>query len=336
MQVGSPPGEADVEQFSRDFHRLKVAYWSAPVLVAVSGGADSLALLLLARAVLRERCIAATVDHGLRPEAAAEARFVGEVCRSRGIAHVVLTGPLPPTVDGTANLSSRARALRYSLLSQHAERTGACAVATAHHADDQLETIIMRLNRGSGLAGLSGIRSEDERLIRPLLGWRKADLVRVVSGCAIQPVEDPSNTDDRFDRARLRKVLAEVDWLDVDKAARSARYLAEANDALDWATDHWAEQFCQFEPGVAKLSAFGLPPEVKRRLIERCILHVRSDARPRGSALARAVDVLDAEDAITIADVLCDVEWYPLPNEGKLPLWRFRPAPPRRSPQSPH
>lgn len=329
MQVGATPREADVERFRRDFGRLKIAYWSAPVLVAVSGGADSLALLMLARASLRERCIAATVDHGLREEAADEARSVADLCRARAIPHVVLTGPLPATVDGTANISARARALRYSLLFDRAARTGACAVATAHHADDQLETIVMRLNRGSGLAGLSGIRAQDDRLVRPLLGWRKADLVRVIADCGITPVEDPSNTDDRFDRARLRKVLAEVDWLDVDKAARSARYLAEADEALAWASDGWAEQFCRLEPGVARLWGFGLPPEVKRRLVERCILHVKPDARPRGAGLARAVEALDREERIMLADVLCDIDWYPLPNEGKYPQWRFRLAPPR-------
>ena len=126
------------------------------VLVAVSGGPDSLALLLLTHALLGDRCGAATVDHGLRPEATEEAAWVADLCATRGIGHAVLRGDLPERTGHTANLSARARALRYDLLQAYADTVGATHIATAHHADDQVETLIMRLNRGPGSAGWRG------------------------------------------------------------------------------------------------------------------------------------------------------------------------------------
>src|SRR3546814_89144 len=99
---------------------------------------------------------------------------------------------MPPRVKRTANLSARARALRYRLLEDHARAIEATRIATAHHADDQLETLIMRLNRGSGVAGLAGIRPTGGMTIRPLLGWRRAELAALVTRCGITAIEDRS------------------------------------------------------------------------------------------------------------------------------------------------
>ncbi len=325
------PDRADVDRFRSDWDRTPIAYGSAPVLIAVSGGADSLALLMLAKACLDGRCHAATVDHGLRAEAAAEARAVAQLCRERDIPHLILRARLPPRVGGTANLSARARALRYALLKGHANAIGACRIATAHHADDQLETLVMRLNRGSGVGGLAGIRFDDGEVVRPVLRWRRGELARVARACGLSPVDDPSNDDDRFDRARLRKALASADWLDVGRAALSAQYLAEADEALALMAEQAAADQCRFGPGLATMRAVGMVAELRRRLVERCILHIRPEARLRGSAVARAVAALAAEEPITIADVLCDIDWHPLPDEARYPVWRFRPAPPRRA-----
>lgn len=300
-------------------------------MIAVSGGADSLALLMLAKAGLHARCVAATVDHGLRENSAQEAEEVARLCAARDIPHAVLRGSLPARAGGSANLSSRTRAMRYDLLKRHAALIGACRIATAHHADDQLETVIMRLNRGAGVGGLAGIRFDDGEVVRPVLGWRRTDLARVAHSCGLTPVDDPSNSDDRFDRARLRKALATADWLDVGKAALSARYLAEANEALALMADDVTERQCQFSPGLATMWAVGLVAEMQRRLVERCLLHIRPDARPRGSAVVRAVQALRAEEAVMVADVWCDIDWHPLPDQGRYPVWRFRPAPPRRA-----
>ena len=181
--------------------------------LAVSGGPDSLALLLLTASAFPGRVEAATVDHGLRPESAAEAAFVREICAARGIAHATLTGP---AIEG--NVQAGARALRYRLLGDWARQRKLAFLLTAHHQGDQAETLLMRLQRGAGLAGLAGIRSRAEIdgliVLRPLLGWRPAELAEIVAEAGLTPVEDPSNSDDRYDRARLRRQLAETDWLD--------------------------------------------------------------------------------------------------------------------------
>jgi tRNA(Ile)-lysidine synthase len=126
----------------------------APFGLAVSGGPDSMALLLLAHAALPGAIEAATVDHGLRAEAAAEAEFVASICASLGVPHVTLGVRLAP-----GNLQSEARVARYSALADWACERGIGAIATAHHADDQAETLLLRLGRASGVAGLAGVRA---------------------------------------------------------------------------------------------------------------------------------------------------------------------------------
>ena len=201
--------------------------------LAVSGGPDSLALLVLAHAALPGRVEAATVDHGLRPEAGAEAAEVARVCEALGVPHAILPVDVAP-----GNLQAEARMARYAALAEWVEERGLAALATAHQADDQAETLLMRLNRASGVAGLAGARARGRvpgtaiPLLRPVLEWRRAELGDVVRGAGLTAAEDPSNSDDRFDRVRMRKALAEADWIDVDAVARSAAHLAEADDAL--------------------------------------------------------------------------------------------------------
>ncbi len=211
--------------------------------LAVSGGPDSLALLLLAHAAIKGRIEAATVDHGLRAESAAEAAMVASVCAGRGIPHQTLA----VTVQA-GNVQDAARTARYAALAGWAAQRGLGAVATAHHADDQAETLVMRLNRASGLDGLAGVRARGNvpgspslSLLRPVLGWRRSELGEVVVAAGLVPVQDPSNRDSRFDRVRVRASLAECDWLDVAALAQSASHLADAADVLDWATEReWA------------------------------------------------------------------------------------------------
>lgn len=294
------------------------------VLVGVSGGPDSVALLLLAHALLGERCVAATVDHGLRAEAADEAAWVADLCAARGIDHAILRGTVPERAGNTANLSARARALRYDLLKAHADAVGATHIATAHHADDQVETLIMRLNRGSGVSGLAGVRAQSGRVIRPLLGWRRAELAAIVAAAGIDPINDPSNVDDRYDRARVRKALAGVDWLDPLGVAASAAALADAEQAIDWMVARLkAERITQRGEDLF-LDARNLPFELLRRLVEVCVRHFDPDAEIRGSALVRMVKALESGDAATIGGVIA----ASLARKG----WRFRKAPPRRSP----
>jgi tRNA(Ile)-lysidine synthase len=197
--------------------------------LGVSGGPDSLALLLLAAAAMPGRVEVATVDHGLRPESADEAAMVAAVCAELRVAHQTLRVTLAP-----GNLQDRARTARYAALGDWCARRDLAALATGHQCDDQAETLLMRLNRGSGLAGLAGVRARGTvpgsalPLLRPLLGWRREELARVVKAAGLAAAQDASNENDRFDRVRIRKSLVEVDWLDPASLARSAALLADA------------------------------------------------------------------------------------------------------------
>lgn len=201
--------------------------------VALSGGPDSLALLLLSHAAFPNRVEAATVDHGLRPESADEARSAASICARLEVPHQILRIQV---ADG--NVQDQARQARYSVLSEWAKQRGIDSVCTAHHLEDQVETIMMRLNRGSGMSGLAGIRAsgtmpESETiLLRPLLGWKRTTLKQVVLASGFEAVQDPSNIDRRFDRVRMRQALEQADWIDVQGVARSAQVLAAMEDSI--------------------------------------------------------------------------------------------------------
>ena len=291
------------------------------VLVALSGGGDSIALLLLTYAALGERCEAATVDHQLRVASGAEARFAADLCAERSIAHTILSGTLPDRVGRTANLSSRARALRYELLHAHARRVGADWIATAHHADDQLETLVMRLNRGTGIAGLAGIRPAGWQVVRPLLAWRREELAKITQAAEIVPVADPSNVDDRFDRARLRKELGAAPWLDGAGLAASTGALAQAEEALTWAAQRLLYERVGEEQDAILLDPGDVPAELLRRLVRACIDTIDPAAKPTGPALGRLIERLLAGQQAMLGHVLA--------TPGR--QWRFALAPARRS-----
>lgn len=293
------------------------------VLVALSGGSDSAALLLLLRASVGDRCLAATVDHRLRPGSAEEARVAAGMCAALDVPHAILTGELPDRAGGTANLHARARSLRYGLLGAHADAVGARWIVTAHHADDQLETLVMRLNRGAGVGGLAGVRAAGGRVLRPLLGWRRAELAAIVAAAGLTPVVDPSNTDERFARAALRRRLAEADWIDPVAAARSADALAQADAALDWAAERLAGERCRFGAGEATLAPAELPAELARRLAVRCLVHIDPAIVVRGGDLTRLLATLGAGGTGTLGRVRCMADGA---------LWTFRAAPPHRAP----
>jgi tRNA(Ile)-lysidine synthase len=289
--------------------------------VAISGGPDSVALLLLAHAAFPGRVLALTVDHGLRPAAAAEAAFVAALCAARGIPHQVLhwTGARP-----AANMQAQARHARYGLLRDACAAAGVGLLITAHHADDQAETLLMRLARSSG-AGLAGIRVQRPlgagvTLARPLLGVRRAVLAAIVAAAGIAPVVDPTNDDPHYDRTHARRLLATTPWLDAASLAASAAHLAEAEAALGWATDRaWAGRAGIGEAEVT-LDVAGLPAELVRRLVARAIGQLVPSARPRGGEISRLIGRLARGDTATLAGVKA--------RGG--PVWRFTLAPPRR------
>lgn len=299
------PDAAAVARFREDLARVWVRGPGERLLVAVSGGPDSIALLLLAHAALADDCVAATVDHGLRRESAAEAAFVAALCRDMGVPHAVLSGELPARAGRTANLSARARTLRYRLLEAHLQEIGAARLATAHHADDQLETLVMRLNRGAGVAGLAGVRAHGGRIVRPLLGWRHVELDRLVAECGIAAVSDPTNVDDRFDRARLRKVLSTAGWLDAAMWGRSAAALCEAEEALGWAARRYLDDHAMVLGGGELLLQPPLEPpprEIARRVFALALARVDPACAPTGAELARLVDAMLASDPPRIGE----------------------------------
>ena len=299
------------------------ALWSGTgrLALAVSGGPDSLAMLALAHAALPGRIAAATVDHGLRPESAAESAFVGQICSELEVPHSVLR-----VVVEAGNIQAMARTARYTALAAWMERDGLDALATAHHADDQAETLLARLNRGSGVAGLAGVRARGLvpgsklPLLRPLLGWRRAELAAVVAAAGWAAVQDPSNSDDKFDRARLRKILAGADWLDLPALALSAAHLADADAALDWAAQReWSEAVVKSPMGLIYRPM--APRAVALRVLARIVTELDGEV-PRGSAVARLFDSLLARQPASIGNLVARV----MP-EG----WSFTKAPERRA-----
>ncbi len=273
--------------------------------VAVSGGPDSLALLLLAHAALGARVVALTVDHGLRPEAAAEAAMVGSVCAARGIDHVTLRweGAKP-----AANLQAAARDARYALMRDWCAANEVNWLATAHHRDDVAETLLMRLARGAGLAGLSGPRSSRDlgrgvTLLRPLLGATHAQLVALVADAGLQAVDDPANSSPRFDRTAARATLAATPWLDPARLTASAQHLAQAEAALDWAAGLAWESRVEAEGEVLWLDVGGLPDEITRRVLLRGLRTLNPDATPRGPDVERLNAACAAGRTATLAGV---------------------------------
>jgi tRNA(Ile)-lysidine synthase len=304
-----------LERFARDLDALIAP--GARLGVAVSGGPDSLALLLLAAAARPGKVEAATVDDGLRAESAAEAEMDAELCGRLGVPHAILEARW--NQRPASAIQERARRERYRLLGFWAEERSLGALATGHHADDQAETFVMRLSRGSGVRGLAAMRPKsvapgtEVKLVRPLLGWRRSELECICAGAALTPALDPSNEDAQFERVRVRRALAEADWLDPAAIARSAANLAEADRALDWAARaEWQRAARQDRAGIAYRPS-GVPGEILRRIVARAVrkLATEGECELRGAELDRLLAALSEGGAATLRGVLCrgGAEW---------------------------
>jgi tRNA(Ile)-lysidine synthase len=256
---------------------------STQVAVAVSGGADSMALLHMAHEWAKKRNLtvtALTIDHQLRSRSAAEAKNVAAWCASRGIDHhaLVWRGVKPKT-----DIQNKARVARRALLLGYCAEHGIGTLLMGHHADDQAETMLMRLMRGSGVTGLAAMRvvttEKNIRIVRPLLSVTRADLRAYCKQQRVPFTDDPSNTDDRFERARLRKILSALPDLSVG-ATRVARRLARADDALDAMTQKWLAVHKQ--KNTVDFAAFRtLEEEVRLRVLAHMIPGGALDALER-------------------------------------------------------
>ena len=253
------------------------------VLCAVSGGADSICLLHLLHSLSAEggfQVAAAHYHHGMRGEAAdADAAFVEHFCKERNIPCVVERGD----VYGEAarrglGVEETGRELRYEFLRRTAEQLGCDRIATAHNADDNLETLLLHLTRGAGLHGLAGIPPRRGDLVRPLLTTPRADIEAYLEEHHLAHVEDCTNTDERYARNRLRRqvipVLRELNPRLTEHSVETMGYLRADNDYLNaqaaMACSHarWAEDDLVIEAHyIAELPA-AIAPRAARRLLE--------------------------------------------------------------------
>jgi tRNA(Ile)-lysidine synthase len=266
--------------------------------IAVSGGADSLALALLADAWARDRggaVTALTVDHRLRPEAAAEAVQVGAWLAARGIAHRCLVWEAPSARRG---VQAAARDARYRLLDEWCGRNGVLHLLTAHHRDDQAETLLLRLVRGSGVDGLAGMAPVAERaacrVLRPLLPVPRARLAATLHAAGQEWLEDPSNRDPSYARVRLRHgaALLAGEGLTAERLAATATHLARARTALEDAVAMLLARAVTLHPaGFARVDAAVLlaaPAETALRALAATLTTVGgADYPPRFERLER-------------------------------------------------
>ncbi len=278
--------------------------------VAVSGGGDSVALLhILTRCFAAEgvEIQAATVDHGLRAASAQEAEQVADLCDRLHVSHSTLTWQ---GWDGTGNLQDQARRARYDLLGEWAGAREIRDVAVGHTANDQAETVLMRLGRASGVSGLAGMpvrrTHNGVTLVRPLLCLGREQLRDYLERHGLDWIEDPSNDDSRFERVRARRALAALAPLGITVPALSkvAHNMAQARDALNWFSFLSARDMITVDGGdlVIDHSRFRtLPEEISRRLIVEAVIWITGDDyAPRRSAVAAVLDAVRRQKSATL------------------------------------
>jgi len=313
------------------------------LVLAVSGGPDSTALLVVVarwrRALKRgPSVLAVTVDHRLRADSAREAARVKALARQLNVPHRTLrwTGDKPST-----GIQEAARRARYALLAQAARRAGATHIVTAHTRDDQAETVLFRLVRGSGLTGLAAMARatplDDIVVVRPLLDVPKARLIATLNACHLSYVDDPSNHDPRFARPRLRAIMAALapEGLDAARLATLAGRVARADAALETATDEAMRRLCGAAApngrlAIAAAEFRALPDEIALRLIYRAITSAGNEGPVELAKLEALVAALRAADPDaqsarvrrTLAGALITLD------HGQLVIER---APPRRN-----
>lgn len=269
--------------------------------VALSGGPDSLALLFLAARWARARkgaeILALTVDHGLRPESSREAREAARMASSLGVPHRILRwkGEKPKT-----GIQAAARAARYALLAEACRKEKIGALLVAHHLDDQAETFLLRLARGSGVDGLSAMASSRDllgtpplRLLRPLLGVPRARLAATLAKAHLVAIADPSNENERYDRVKARKMMSELAALGLDagRLADTAAHMARARLALEADARTFLAAHAEIaSEGYVRLDVSALlklPEEIALRVLSDCLKTVSGEEYPpRFDALA--------------------------------------------------
>ncbi len=294
--------------------------------LAVSGGGDSMAMLHLAQACAADLGLTlyvATVNHGLRPEASAEAEFVAKTCQTLGLSHNTLTWR---DWSGQGNLQAEARTARYDLLAGWAKAQGISVIALAHTRDDQAETVLMRISRSAGVDGLSGMqqRRKDRGVIwlRPLLGTSRDALRQYLRDNDQGWCEDPSNEDRSFERIRTRDVLKTLAPLGIDATVLSdiALNMSAARQALWQQTAQAAQEIVDIDQGdvrIERAKFAALPAEIQRRLLAHALCWVTSTAYP-----PRGAKLLDFKAALLAGEVATLRGCLAATDAGKMRIMR--------------
>lgn len=288
------PAPLSVADFGKRLARLEPGL---RVGVAFSGGPDSLGLLILAAGWAarspRRSVVAFTVDHGLRAEAAAEAKYCARLAKSLGVRHRILRwqGDKPK-----AGIQAAAREARYALLEEACHKEKLDSLLVAHHLEDQSETFLLRLARGSGVDGLAGMAASrwladpqgepSVRLLRPLLDVPRAALRAVVAKTGLEAIEDPSNENPKFDRVKVRQMAEALSSLGLSarRLADTAVNMARAKAALDTETDAFLKTGATLHAtGCIELAApalLKLPEEIALRVLAVVLKYVGASAYP--------------------------------------------------------
>jgi tRNA(Ile)-lysidine synthase len=325
VPAASPVGAAEAGRLFESLAALP------KLAVAVSGGADSTALMLLLarwRAARRTgpELSVFTVDHGLRPGSRDEAETVGKWARALGLSHEILAwrGEKPKS-----NIQAEARAARYRLLAEACYRDGIAVLATAHHRDDQAETFLMRLARGSGVDGLSAMvgvsRIMGLTLVRPLLDVARFRLQTTLDRAGHDWIEDPSNEDTRFARVRIRILLHALakEGVTAERLAATAHHMRRARLALDLAADDLAGQAARLDSAgfcsIGRDLLLAAPAETALRLLARALMAVAgSPYRPRLERLERLCWALSDTEKGRWTLAGCRISL----NRGRIVIWR--------------
>ncbi len=283
--------------------------------LAVSGGGDSMALLALARdwaAGADSTLIVATVDHGLREDSRAEAEFVAHTCSRWDLPHEILT---LSGLEGSGNLPARARDARYDALSGWAHRNSVATVLLGHTMDDQAETVLMRLARGSGVEGLSGMASgmvwNNVHFRRPLLKTRRDALREWLRERDIAWVDDPTNEDHRYDRVKAREalVLLEPLGISIEGLAATADRLARQRKALEATAKDLADDAVRFVDSTALLNREALRnavPDTAMRMLASVLQQIGGNRyRPRFRALEPLFERIVSSEETTVTLARC-------------------------------
>lgn len=316
----------DARALETAVHAALGAQLPAQLGVAVSGGGDSLALLNLLNDIYTRSggvLMAVTVDHGLRAGSDAEAQMVADHCAQLGISHKVLRWQ---GWDKAGNLQDEARRARYGLMADWAREQELDAIALGHTADDQAETVLMRLARRSGVDGLAAMspsRKADGMVwLRPMLGLGRNDLRTYLTGAGVKWIEDPSNEDTRFDRIKVRgalKALSDV-GIDANSLGVVAHNMNEAREALEVFTQNAARDCMQLTHGSVvfdRNALLALPSEVQRRLWCHALDWINpSPYPPRRAALAQLLRAVEAQQPTTLGGCVMKCK--------KREVWMFR------------